>query len=113
MNAGNEAAGSNFSLEKFRTTMQVVALRPVAQFFTRHLQQLKELKSVKEHRASLLMLIDPSFWEAVLLDAMQHFQNTALRRAWLAHVYTIGERYEQHIDSVCAPSAYCWLSPLA
>ena len=93
-----EAAGPGFFLEKFRTTMLVSALRPVAQFFTRHLQQLKELKLVKEHHASLLMLIDPSFWEAVLLDAMQHFQNTALCRARLAHVYTIGEGYEQRID---------------
>ena len=103
-----EAAGPNFSLEKFRTTMLVVALRPVAQFFTRHLQQLKELKSVKEHHASLLMLIDPSFWEAVLLGAMQYFQNTALRRARLAHVYTIGEGYEQRIDRL-----YVHLPPIA
>ena len=93
-----EAADPNFSLEKFRTTMLVVALRPVAQFFTRRLQQLKELKSVKEHHASLMMLIDPAFWESVLLDAMQHFQNTALCRARLAHVYTVGEGHDQRID---------------
>ena len=42
-----EAVGSNFSLEKFRATMLVVALRPIAQFFTRHLQEFKELKSVQ------------------------------------------------------------------
>ena len=93
-----EASDPNFSLEKFRITMLVVALRPVAQFFTRHLQQLKELKSVKEHHTSLMMLIDPAFWEAVLLEAMQHFQNTALCRARLAHVYTVGEGHDQRID---------------
>ena len=69
--------------------MLLVVLRPIAQFFTRHLQALKELKSVNEHHASLLMLIDLPFWEAMLLDAMQHFQNTAFGR--LAHVYAIGE----------------------
>ena len=102
-----EAADPNFSLEKFRTTMLVVAL-PIAQFFTRHLQELKELKSVKEHHASLLMLIDLSFWEAVLLDATQHFQNTALGRARLAHVYIIGEGYDQRIDRL-----YVHLPPIA
>ena len=103
-----EAADPNFSLEKFRTTMLVVALRPIAQFFTRHLQELKKLKSVKEHHASHLMLIDLSFWEAVLLDATQHFQNTALGRARLAHVYTIGEGYDQRIDRL-----YVHLPPIA
>ena len=68
-----EAADSNFSLAKFRTTLLVVVLRPIAQFFTRHLQALKELNAVKEHHASLLMLVDLPYWEAVLLDAMQHF----------------------------------------
>ena len=47
-------------------------------------------------------------WEAVSLDAMQHFQNTALRRARLAHVYTIGEGYEQRIDRL-----YVHLPPVA
>ena len=103
-----EAADSNFSLEKFRTTMLVVVLRPVAQFFTRHLQALKELNAVKEHHASLLMLVDLPFWEAVLLDATQHFQNTAFGRARLAHVYTIGEGHDQCIDRL-----YVHLPPIA
>ena len=41
--------------------------------------------------------------EAVLLDAMQHFQNTAFGRARLAHAYTIhiGEGHDQRIDRLC------------
>ena len=93
-----EASDPNFSLEKFRITMLVVALRPVAQFFTRRLQQLKELKSVKEHHASLMMLIDPAFWEAMLLDAMQRFQNTALS-GWTGAC--LGEGHDQRIDRLC------------
>ena len=56
----------------------MVVLRPIAQFFTRHPQALKELNAVKEHHASLLMLVDLPFWKAVLLDAIQ---NTAFGRA--------------------------------
>ena len=69
-----EAADSNFSLA-IRATLLVVVLRPIAQFFTRHLQALKELIAVKEHQASLLMLVDLPFWEAVLLDAMHTFSS--------------------------------------
>ena len=55
-----------------------------------------------------MTLIDLSFWEAVLLDAVQHFQSTALGRARLAHVYTIGEGYDQRIDRL-----YVHLPPIA
>ena len=64
-------------------------------------------RAIKEHHASLLMLVDLPFWEAVLLDAIQHFQNTAFGRARFAHVYTVGEGHSQRIDRL-----YLHLPPL-
>ena len=82
--------------------------RPKWWRMTAVVQPLKELNAVKEHYASLLMLVDLPFWEAVLLDATQHFQNTAFGRARLAHVYTTGEGHDQRIDRL-----YVHLPPFA
>ena len=63
-----ETSDPGSSLEAFRTTLLAVLLRPIAQFFVKHLRKLAELSVVKEHHASLLMLVDLAFWEATLLD---------------------------------------------
>ena len=51
---------------------------------------------------SLLMLINLPFWEAVLLDATQNFQNTAFGRAGETYACPHNRQHDQNIDRLHA-----------